>query len=225
MGCDQPNVGLNQMGSPVIPDQFCDAVPANNADFCTRFTKFLNVPQLLCDLFNWMLTPTGTISDEFKAEVATYSTPTGTIIYTLSTNVGAGWLRCDGTAVSRTTYAALFAEIGTRYGAGDGSTTFNLPDIRGRSPIGAGSGSGLTNHDINSKYVGEESHTQTASEVGIHQHDIIAKLSADLSGGNAGAVVNNPSGAVYTAHTEDSTGGQPFNVIHPCVIAYAWVKT
>jgi hypothetical protein len=47
-----------------------------------------------------------------------------------------GWLLCDGTAVSRTTYSALFAAIGTSYGAGDGSTTFNLPDLRGRVPVG-----------------------------------------------------------------------------------------
>lgn len=51
-----------------------------------------------------------------------------------------GFLLCDGSAVSRTTYARLFAVIGTTYGAGDGSTTFNLPDSRGRAFIGAGSG-------------------------------------------------------------------------------------
>lgn len=51
-----------------------------------------------------------------------------------------GWLLCDGAAVSRTTYAALFARIGTTYGAGNGSTTFNLPNLRDRFPVGAGSG-------------------------------------------------------------------------------------
>lgn len=56
-----------------------------------------------------------------------------------------GWLMCDGSAVSRTTYAALFAAIGTTYGAGDGSTTFNLPDMRQRFPLGkASSGTGNT---------------------------------------------------------------------------------
>jgi microcystin-dependent protein len=48
-----------------------------------------------------------------------------------------GWLLCTGQAVSRTTYAALFAAIGTTYGSGDGSTTFNVPDMRGRFPAGA----------------------------------------------------------------------------------------
>ncbi len=51
-----------------------------------------------------------------------------------------GWLECNGAAVSRTTYAALFAVISTTWGAGDGSTTFNIPDMRGRSPIGVGRG-------------------------------------------------------------------------------------
>jgi microcystin-dependent protein len=47
-----------------------------------------------------------------------------------------GYLLCDGSAVSRTTYAALFAVVGTTFGVGDGSTTFTLPDYRGRTPIG-----------------------------------------------------------------------------------------
>lgn len=51
-----------------------------------------------------------------------------------------GWLLCDGSAVSRTTYAALFAALGTAFGAGDGSTTFHLPDARGRVPLAIGSG-------------------------------------------------------------------------------------
>ena len=55
-----------------------------------------------------------------------------------------GWLLCDGSAVSRTTYGALFAITGTAYGAGDGSTTFNLPDFQGRSILGAGAGASLT---------------------------------------------------------------------------------
>lgn len=51
-----------------------------------------------------------------------------------------GWAICDGAAVSRTTFAALFAVLGTAYGAGDGATTFNLPDMRLRFPLGSGAG-------------------------------------------------------------------------------------
>ena len=55
-----------------------------------------------------------------------------------------GWLMCDGSAVSRNTYARLFEIIGTTYGAGDGETTFNLPDLRGRVVTGVGTLSGNT---------------------------------------------------------------------------------
>ena len=54
-----------------------------------------------------------------------------------------GWLLCDGSAVSRTTYADLYAAIGTTYGAGNGSTTFTLPDLRGRVPAGANASNAL----------------------------------------------------------------------------------
>lgn len=58
--------------------------------------------------------------------------PTGTVFAYAGTSAPTGWLTCDGTAVSRTTYAALYAAIGVAHGYGDNSTTFNLPDYRGR---------------------------------------------------------------------------------------------
>lgn len=57
--------------------------------------------------------------------------PAGMISFFANSSPPSGWLRCDGSAVSRTTYSDLFAAIGTLYGAGDGSTTFNIPDLRG----------------------------------------------------------------------------------------------
>ena len=66
--------------------------------------------------------------------------PVGTVVDRASANVPAGWLECDGTAVSRVTYAALFAELGITWGAGDGVTTFNLPPSSGRTRIGRGTG-------------------------------------------------------------------------------------
>lgn len=70
--------------------------------------------------------------------------PTGAYIHMFGTSsatiniINGGWLECNGVAVSRTTYATLFALISTSFGAGDGSTTFNLPDFRGRVPVGVG---------------------------------------------------------------------------------------
>ena len=75
-----------------------------------------------------------------------------------------GWLSCDGSAVSRTTYADLFAAIGTAYGEGDGSTSFDLPDFRDRVILGASAtrAVGATG--------GSETHTLTESEMPSHSH-------------------------------------------------------
>ena len=62
--------------------------------------------------------------------------PTATIVPWSSASVPSGFLECDGTDVSRTTYSALFAIIGTTYGAGDGSTTFAVPDLQDNTPVG-----------------------------------------------------------------------------------------
>lgn len=64
------------------------------------------------------------------------SVPAGAMLSYGGATAPAGWLLCYGQAVSRTTYAALFAAISTTYGVGDGSTTFNLPDLRGRAVFG-----------------------------------------------------------------------------------------
>ena len=100
--------------------------------------------------------------------------PVGAIVMHATGNAPSGYLMCDGSAVSRTTYADLFAVIGTTYGAGNGSTTFNLPDFRGRAAIGAGTGSGLTNRALGSTG-GQEvittvpPHTHSAT-TGAHSH-------------------------------------------------------
>jgi microcystin-dependent protein len=92
--------------------------------------------------------------------------PAGSIIPWGGSSAPANWLLCDGTAVSRTTYASLFSAIGTAYGTGDGSTTFNLPDLRGRVPVGRNSGSfgtlGATG--------GVESVTLTVDQMPSHTH-------------------------------------------------------
>jgi len=96
-------------------------------------------------------------------------TPPGSIqLFAASTPPG-GWLACDGSAVSRTTYARLFAAIGTTWGVGDGSTTFNLPDLRGRAPVGAGSGAGLTARTL-ADTGGAEDHTLSETNLAAHTH-------------------------------------------------------
>ena len=96
----------------------------------------------------------------------------------------AGFLLCDGSAVSRSTYADLFTLIGTTYGAGNGTTTFNLPDLRGRVPVGmdnmGGSDAGrLSSANTLGTAGGAETHTLSAAETPSHTHPFSATTSTD----------------------------------------------
>lgn len=114
------------------------------------------------------------------------NTPAGTIIMfagstSFSTVNDEGWLECDGTAVSRTTFSGLFASISTTFGIGDGATTFNIPDFRGRSPIGAGTGAGLTARVKGTNY-GAEGHSAVEANIPLHDHDLTSGQAAPVGG-------------------------------------------
>lgn len=143
------------------------------------------------------------------ASGSTGSSPTGAVVAFAGASAPDGWLICDGSAVSRSTYDALFAVIGTAYGVGDGSTTFTLPDMRGRTVIGAGTGTGLTMRSLGAK-VGAETHTLSMAEMPSHSHVMRRYGSyAGYDAGNAGPFA--PSGSFYlndtaSAQSTESTG-------------------
>lgn len=85
-----------------------------------------------------------------------------------SATIPAGWLVCDGSAVSRTYYSAMFELIGTDFGIGDGATTFNIPDFRGRAGMGLGAGPGATR--TMGEQVGAVNHTLTTGQMPFHSH-------------------------------------------------------
>lgn len=76
------------------------------------------------------------VDEPFKTALDGQLTPIGALMPYAGATAPSRWLLCDGAAVSRTTYARLFGVIGTTFGAGDGSTTFNVPNMLGRVPIG-----------------------------------------------------------------------------------------
>ena len=84
------------------------------------------------------IAPGAAISSSKISGLTGTAPPTGAMMLYGGTVAPTGWLLCDGSAISRTTQAGIFSVIGTAYGAGDGSTTFNLPDFRGRVPVAVG---------------------------------------------------------------------------------------
>ncbi len=92
-----------------------------------------------------------------------YLVPSGAVLPFAMNTAPTGWLACSGQAISRTSYADLFAAIGTTFGAGNGSTTFNLPDLRGEFirgwDNGRGVDSGRTFGSAQTDMVGPHSHT------------------------------------------------------------------
>lgn len=117
-----------------------------------------------------------------------------------------GWLLCNGAVYNRTTYAALFATIGTTYGAGDGSTTFAVPNLTGRFPLGTsgtharGATAGAETVSLTNAHI--PSHTHTAGiQSSDHQHSFLAELGTNTAtGGTFDRItdINNLTGGTGT---------------------------
>jgi microcystin-dependent protein len=121
------------------------------------------------------------------------NTPTGVVNMWVTPTAPSGWLLCQGQAVSRTTYSALWDVLRaggptSPYGNGDGSTTFNLPDLRSRVPMGAGTGrnvadsADLTARTLGAKVSDAETVTLTAAQSGLRQHGHTAQQNAHSHG-------------------------------------------
>lgn len=160
----------------------------------------------------------------------------GDLIWSGRTSKGANFLLANGAAVSRSTFALLFAQYGTTFGPGDGSTTFNLPDLQGRMPVGVG-----TNADISALGANEGIGTvasrrpkhRTSSTLGVsdpgHFHSVTNNGVSGPAGGNGaasgpGAVLTDTkttgitlSGAVGTNVGTDPADSSPYLALNPFV--------
>ena len=151
--------------------------------------------------------------------------PIGAILPFSSDTIPNGWLLCDGRAVSRTKYAELFKAIGTKHGSGDGSTTFNLPNQKGRTLVGKDSSD--TDFNTLGKTGGEKTHTLTKEEMPTHEHDVIGSINTN-SGGNRYYIIQQTGisdtqrGTIGT--TVEAGGSQPHNNLQPYLVTNFIIK-
>lgn len=163
------------------------------------------------------------------------TTPPGIVELYAGTTAPSGYLLCDGSAVSRTTYAALFAIIGTTYGVGDGSTTFNVPNLKGRVPVGLDSSQ--VEFDALGETGGAKTHTLTIAEMPSHDHggntgatNPNANFNLTVAGSNpsspshivrgtsTGSVANAISGASHSHPITAQGGGTAHNNLQPYLV-------
>ena len=185
----------------------------------------------------------GTLVNENFDKIDMASSVTGAIQLFAGSSAPNGWLICNGQAISRTTYAALFAVIGTTYGVGDGSTTFNVPNlvnktVRGSNSLGKTGGADtitLSTANLPAHTHGAGSYSAVSN--GAHTHTYALSTSSavskvTLNTGLFGTVTTNGTTSSSGAHTHtvsgtsDSTGsGSAVTITNPYVMLHYIIKT
>lgn len=146
--------------------------------------------------------------------------PKAGFIYPLATStVPDGFLLCDGAEYLRAEYPELFAAIGTMYGEGDGNTTFNVPNLQTRVPVGKGEGYELG--DIG----GEAEHTLTIDEMPSHYHKITGDMNYGGGASGSGYYIWNQANNYNNNGTLDAGGSQPHNNMQPYTVVNYIIAT
>jgi microcystin-dependent protein len=167
---------------------------------------------------------TADVMNEIRDTLLAGLLPVGSLVSYAGATAPEGYLLCDGTSVSRTTYATLFSVLSTTYGAGDGTTTFNLPDLRGRMPIGAGNdgSEGNNTNRVRGDKSGDtrlQTHTHagtTGNGSANHTHQLRVNQNttmnlANVAGGSGGFGLSSAPGSILdvwdngSAHTHGFT--------------------
>ena len=180
-------------------------------------------------------------SDKLNASAISTLMPSGATFPYAGGSAPTGYLLCDGAAISRSTYSALFAILSTTYGSGDGSSTFNIPDLRGRviagqDDMGGSSANRLTgqtggvNGDNLGAAGGAETHTLTTAQLAAHTHGVTTGFANNGTIGVAGNVpkgsdLASPTTGTYADGAISTGGGGAHNNIQPTLILNYIIKT
>ena len=166
--------------------------------------------------------------------------PTGTIVPWSDSSIPSGFLECNGAAVSRTTYSALFAIVGTTYGAGDGSSTFNVPDLQDNVAVGksnnkalASSGGANTVQSTGNVAGSTANATLTTAQLASHSHPVPVGSFTPSGGGAAEATPSKNQGGSGSAgsgtgHSHNMSAnfvGDSTSVLQPYLTIIYVIKT
>lgn len=146
----------------------------------------------------------------------------GEVIMWPTNTAPSGWLLCYGQAISRTTYSALFSAISTVFGVGNGSTTFNLPDFRGRFPLGQDDMGGSSANRVTAAAAdsiggnsGTETVTLTQDELPSHYHGINCVRDPQSGSGGYNPEIKTQTATAYTKNTNSAGGGDAHSNMPP----------
>ena len=153
--------------------------------------------------------------------------PPGTIMLNAGPASPSGWFRCTGSAVSRTIFANLFNAIGTRYGPGDGATTFNIPDLRERFVLSSGNNFALADTG------GAAEHALTADEMPEHRHGLAGIYRSGITSGTLANEMTYAHAGDTMLELDDMAqdgvrnagGSQPHNNMPPYIVMHYIIRT
>ena len=168
------------------------------------------------------------IKQDIQGAVSGDTLPVGAIMPFGSDTIPENWLLCNGQAVSRTTYPELSNTIGITYGSGDGFTTFNLPDLQGKIPVGLDEND--TDFDTLGNTGGEKEHTLTIAEMPSHSHSETFGSKELVDEGGSGEIVTgnkvtfNGSGTTHICLTANTGESQSHNILQPYIVQNYIIK-
>lgn len=164
--------------------------------------------------------PSGTIARiTHTPPVAPVVIPIGAILAWPLSVAPTGWLLLDGAEISRTEFAALFTLLGTTYGVGDGSTTFNIPNLKGRVPVGMDDTQ--TEFDTLGETGGSKTHVLTTAQMPAHTHGLNMKVTSPLAATGGNPVIQ-PTGALESTSVGS---GEAHPNLQPYIVLNYIIKT
>jgi microcystin-dependent protein len=188
-----------------------------------------------------MLTVAGTVAStaggfvfpDSTTQTTAVTAPAASMMVFAGASAPSGWLLCFGQAISRTTYATLFSAVSTTYGIGDGTTTFNLPDMRGRVAAGADNMGGSAAGRLTSTTMspdgdtlgatgGTQTHTLVTAEMPAHTHSVPGQIQV---GNDLGSAAGYAAGLVNNGTSTSTGGGGAHLNVQPTLVLNYIIKT